>query len=99
MDDSELDDNTTRSRPTGVRAYIRLCVISGCVAVALLIILSLVVLLPVMYDTLSSDEDMQVLKVLCSCGLLHLAAPQPEIIIPSPSPMQLFHFCLCDTCF
>ena len=93
-----MDDSATQSRPTGVKACIRPCLISSCVAVALLIILSLVVLLPVMYDTLSTDEDMQVLKVLCSCGPLHLTAPQPEII-PSSSPMQFFHFSLCDTCF
>jgi len=64
MDDSELDDYTTRSMPTGVRAYIKSCLISGGVAVVLLIMLSLVVLLPVLYDTLSTDEDMQVFKVL-----------------------------------
>ncbi|XP_065920006.1 ectonucleoside triphosphate diphosphohydrolase 1-like [Dysidea avara] len=58
MDDSELD-SATRSSSTSVRAYIRPCLMSSCVAVALLVILSLVVLLPVFYDTLSTDEDMQ----------------------------------------
>lgn len=60
MDDKELDDKATLSRPTSVRACFRPCIISCCVAVALVVIISLVVLLPVLYEMLSTDLDMQV---------------------------------------
>ena len=69
MDDSELD-SATRSSSTSVRAYIRPCLMSSCVAVALLVILSLVVLLPVFYDTLSTDEDMQVITCCVTCTVV-----------------------------